>query len=351
MSMTLAELAKALECELDGPPEAGGIVIADIAGLGEAGPEAISFLTDARLREQARTTRARALIAGYDLGPVEREPPLIWLRSRTPELAAAAAIARLRPAWRPQPGIHPTASLHPSAQVGAGSSIGAFVAIGENCRIGAGAVLHPHVVIYPGVEAGERLLAHAHAVIREGARLGNDVVLQPGVVLGGDGFGFARRADGSYAKIPQAGRVEIGDGVEIQANACVDRATLAATRVGAGSKLDSLVQVGHNCELGEHVLLCAQTGLAGSTRVGKGAILAGQVGVAGHCSIGEGAVITAQSGTHGDLEGGKMYSGSPAFDHAQWLRATAAFARLGDMQREMRALRQEVARLKAKCGS
>ncbi|MGH9520749.1 MAG: LpxD N-terminal domain-containing protein, partial [Terriglobales bacterium] len=211
--MTLADLAKALECELDGPPEAGAIVIRGMAGLGEAGPDEISFLTDTKLREQARSTRARALIAGYDLTGLEREPPLIWLRSRTPEVAAAAAIGLLRPTWRPAPGIHPTASVHPSAELGAGSHVGAFVAIGEGCRIGAGAVLHPHVVIYPGVEAGERLLAHAHAVIREGTRLGDDVILQPGVILGGDGFGFARRADGSYAKIPQAGRVEIGDRV------------------------------------------------------------------------------------------------------------------------------------------
>lgn len=351
MTITLADLARRLECELEGPPGTGEAVITGIAGLDEAGPEDISFLTDARLAARAGHTRARALVAGHGVGAVERTPPLAWLRSRTPELTAAAAIELLRPAWKPEPGIHPSACIHPQAHIGPDCHVGAYVVIGAGCRIGPGAVLHPHVVIYPGVEAGARLLAHAHVVIREGTRLGDDVILQPGVVLGGDGFGFTRRTDGSYAKIPQVGRVEIGDQVEIQANAGVDRATLATTRVGRGSKLDSLVQVGHNCELGENVLVCAQTGLAGSTRVERGVILAGQVGVAGHCTVGAEAVVTAQSGTHGDLEGGRMYSGSPAFDHGQWLRATAAFARLGEMQRELRALRDRVQRLAGACGS
>lgn len=350
MTILLSELARVLECELEGPAGSGEAVITGIGGLDEAGPEEISFLTDPRMAARAGQTRARALVAGHG-ATAERTPPLAWLRSRTPELAAAAAIELLRPPWRPPAGIHPTASIHPDAVLGVDCHVGAFVVIGAGCRIGEGAVLHPHVVIYPGVQAGARLLAHAHVVIREGTRLGDDVILQPGVVLGGDGFGFARRADGSYAKIPQVGGVDIEDGVEIQTNAGVDRATLATTRVGRGSKLDSLVQVGHNCELGENVLICAQTGLAGSTRVERGVILAGQVGVAGHCRIGAEAIVTAQSGTHGDLEGGHMYSGSPAFEHGQWLRATAAFTRLGEMQRELRALRAQVQRLAGACES
>ncbi len=332
----LGELAEALGCRLEGEPD---LPIHSLASLAEAGPNDLSFVTDARFAPQAAATRAAALLVGLEFPAVGRQPRLHWLRTARPDLAMAQAVALLRPPWRPAPGIHPTASIHPTAVLGRDCHVGAFVAIGEGCRLGAGAVLHPHAVLYPNVIAGERLLAHAHVVIREGTRLGDDVILQPGVVLGGDGFGFIRRSEGGYAKIPQVGTVAVGDGVEIQANSCVDRASLDVTRIGHGVKVDNLVQIAHNCQLGDGVLLCSQVGLAGSTRIEAGAVLAGQVGVAGHCTIGAGAVITAQSGTHGDLEAGKMYSGSPAFDHAQWLRATAAFQRLPEMQRELRQLR------------
>lgn len=332
--MRLGALAEALECRLEGDPD---LPIHGIASLSEAGPQEVSFLIDPRQAAEAASTLAAALIVGDQFPALPQVQN--WLRAPRPELAMVRAVALLRPAWRPRPGIHPTASIHPSAQLGAGCHVGAFVAIGEGCRIGADAVLHPHVVLYPEVVAGERLLAHAHVVIREGTHLGNDVILQPGVVLGGDGFGFVRRAEGGYAKIPQVGRVSVGHGVEIQANSCVDRASLDVTRIGDGVKVDNLVQIAHNCRLDENVLLCAQVGLAGSTRIEPDAVLAGQVGVAGHCTIGAGATITAQSGTHGDLEAGKMYSGSPAFDHGQWLRATAAFQRLPELQQHVRRLR------------
>ncbi|HXE30330.1 MAG TPA: UDP-3-O-(3-hydroxymyristoyl)glucosamine N-acyltransferase [Terriglobales bacterium] len=343
----LSELAQQLECECEGD---GEVAITGIASLGSAGAGDLAFLTDPRRQAEAAHTRAAALLVGRRFPRVEREPALALLRAERPEVAVARAVELLRPAWRPGPGIDPSARIHPSAEIGPGSYVGAFVAIGEGCRIGADAVLHPHVVIYPDVVAGERFTAHAHAVIREGTRIGNDVILQPGVVIGGDGFGFARRADGGYAKIPQVGRVRLEDRVEIQANSCVDRASLEETRLGAGVKLDNLVQVAHNCDIEADTILCAQVGLAGSTQVGEGAVLAGQAGVAGHCRVGRGTVITAQSGTHGDLEAGKMYSGSPAFEHGQWLRSTAAFARLGDMQRELRELRARVRELSGESG-
>ncbi|HWG36464.1 MAG TPA: UDP-3-O-(3-hydroxymyristoyl)glucosamine N-acyltransferase [Terriglobales bacterium] len=337
----LGELAKLLDCRCDGD---AGIEITGFASLEAAHPGDLSYLADRRRAGLAAASRASALIVGVEVPAFPRGsnggPGFAWLRTGEPAVAAAAAVQLLRPAWRPEAGIHPSASIHPSAVLGPRCHIGAFVAIGSGCRVGADAVIHPHAVLYPDVIAGDRLLMHAHAVVREGTRLGDDIILQPGVVVGGDGFGFARRADGSHAKIPQVGTVEIGDRVELQANACVDRGSLDATRIGPGCKIDNLSQIAHNCQLEENVVLCAQVGLAGSTEVGAGALLAGQVGVAGHCRIGAGAIVTAQSGTHGDLEPGKMYSGSPAFDHAQWLRATAAFSRLGDLQRELRQLRQ-----------
>jgi UDP-3-O-[3-hydroxymyristoyl] glucosamine N-acyltransferase len=334
--MRLGTLAARLDCVLEGDAD---YEITSVASLDHAGPTDLSFIADARYLRAAAASRAGALLAPPDLALHDPAAPPNRLRTLRPDLVLALALELLRPPWRPQPGIDPTASIHPTAELGPGCHVGAFVAIGEGCRLGAGAVLHPHVVLYPHVVAGQRLLAHAHAVIREGTHLGDDVVLQPGVVLGGDGFGFVRRADGSHAKIPQVGAVVVGDAVEIQANSCVDRATLETTRIGPGVKIDNLAQVAHNCDVGAHTLICAQVGLAGSTTVGARAVLAGQVGVAGHCRIGDDVVITAQSGTHGDLAAGGMYSGSPAFEHAQWLRATAVFARLGDLQREVRRLR------------
>lgn len=343
--MKAIELARRLECELEGET---GIEITGIAGLDEAGAGDLSFLLDRRWNAKAARTRAGAILAGKDFVPSARSAPLAILRSLHPEQAMIAAMHCLRPRPRPQPGVHATASVHPSARLGRNCTIGPFVSIGAGCRLGDDAVLYPHAVLYEDVEAGDRLTVHAHVVIREGTRIGNDVVLQPGVVVGGDGFGFHRREDGSYEKIPQLGNVVIGDGVEIQANSCIDRATLATTRLGAGVKIDNLTQVGHNCQLADNVLLCAQVGLAGSTEIEAGAVLAGQAGVAGHCRIGAGAIITAQSGTHGDLEGGRMYSGSPAFAHADWLRSTAVFSRLGDLQREVRRLRTEMEKMQ-KC--
>jgi UDP-3-O-[3-hydroxymyristoyl] glucosamine N-acyltransferase len=334
--MHLGDLAARLQAELEGDAQ---FEVTSVASLEHAGPGDLSYIADARYLERASDSRAGALLAAPAIRLLDGVQGRNWLRTERPDLALGQALQLLRPPWRPRPGIHPTASIHPGAVLGPDCHVGAYVVIGEGCRLGREAVLHPHVVLYPDVIAGDRLLAHAHVVIREGTRLGDDVVLQPGVVLGGDGFGFARRGDGSHAKIPQVGTVEVGDAVEIQANSCVDRATLEATRIGRGTKIDNLTQIAHNCDIGPDALLCAQVGLAGSTRIGARVVLAGQVGVAGHCSIGDDVIVTAQSGTHGDLGPGGMYSGSPAFDHAQWLRATAAFARLGELQRELRSLR------------
>ncbi|MGH9468069.1 MAG: UDP-3-O-(3-hydroxymyristoyl)glucosamine N-acyltransferase [Terriglobales bacterium] len=346
--MRVDALAAALACEWEGD---GSRDIRGIASLLMAGEDDLSFLTDRRLQAQAAESKAAALIVGGDFPALGTSlgsggvRAVALLRASRPMLAVGRAIALLRPPWQPEPGVHPSASIDASARLGARCHVGAFAVIGAGCRIGDDAVIHPHAVFYPGVIAGARLLAHAHAVVREGTTLGDDVILQPGVVIGGDGFGFTVGDDRRQVKIPQVGAVSIGSRVEIQANSCVDRASLEVTRIGDGAKVDNLTQIGHNCDIGEDVLLCAQVGLAGSTRIEAGAILAGQVGVAGHCTIGEGAIITAQSGTHGDLAPGGMYSGSPAFDHAQWLRATAGFARLGEMQRELRALRQAIAQL------
>jgi UDP-3-O-[3-hydroxymyristoyl] glucosamine N-acyltransferase len=200
-------------------------------------------------------------------------------------------------------------------------------------------------VVYEGVEIGDDFCAHSGAVIREHCRIGNRVILQNNVVIGGDGYGFAKRADGSHHKIVQSGPTIIEDDVEIQSLTNIDRATVGETRVKRGAKIDSLVQVGHACTVGEDNIICSQTGLAGSTVLGKSVLLAGQVGVSGHLTIHDNAIVYAQSGIGGDVKPGAVVSGSPAFDRNDWLRAITAFPRLGELVRTVRHLEKKVQEL------
>ena len=329
--MNLSELADALDATLTGE---GSAEITGIAGIEQAGPDQVTFVANKRYAPLARTTRAGAIL-------VEPEFPALatpTLRVRDPYLAYAKAIELFYRAPVYAPGVHPTAVIAASARIGAGAHIGAYVVIGEHVEVGADAVLLPHVVIYAHAVIGDRFLAHAHAVVREYCRLGDDVILQNGAIVGSDGFGFARTGEGWY-KIVQSGPAVLEDAVEIQANACIDRASIGETRIRRGAKIDNLVQVGHGSEVGEDTLLCAQVGLAGSTKVGRNVILAGQVGVAGHCTIGDGAVATAQSGIPNDVAPGKTVSGYPAIDNRQWLRSVSLFNRLPELLRDLRRAR------------
>ena len=203
--------------------------------------------------------------------------------------------------------------------------------------------LLPHVVLYRGVKIGSNFFAHAHAIVREYCTLGDNVILQNGAVIGADGFGFAKDGD-HWEKIAQSGPAVLENDVEVQANACVDRASVGETRIATGVKIDNLAQVGHGSSVGAHTLVCAQVGLAGSTVVGKNVILAGQAGVAGHCTVGDGVIVTAQSGTHGDIPAGSVVSGSPAFDNKQWLRSVTLFHKLPELARTVRALADRLER-------
>jgi UDP-3-O-[3-hydroxymyristoyl] glucosamine N-acyltransferase len=327
-SMKLRDLAAHLGATLHGN---GDTEITGVAGIEEASPGQVTFVSNPRYAAAARTTQAGAVLVAPDFPEIAAAT----LRLANPYLAFAHVIALFHPAPAYPPGVHPTAVVDSSASIGAGAHIGAYVVVGAGVRLGEDAVLLPHVVIYPGVTAGRGLLAHAHAIVREGCTLGDRVILQNGVVVGGDGFGFAKREDGSWQKIPQSGPVRIGNDVEIQANACIDRASIGATVIEDGAKIDNLVQVGHGSSVGENTLLCAQVGLAGSTEVGRNVVLAGQVGVAGHCRIGDGAVATAQSGIPNDVAPGKIVSGYPAIDNRQWLRASAMFQRLPELLRRL----------------
>jgi UDP-3-O-[3-hydroxymyristoyl] glucosamine N-acyltransferase len=328
--MKLSEISHILGTRLENV--SSDVEISGVEGIETAGPGELTFIANPKYALAARSTKASAVILAEDFPPLATP----MLRSKNPYLDFARALELFyRPPAYP-PGIDPTAVIASSARIGSGAHIGPYVTIGADVRIGQNAVLLSHVVIYRGVEIGNNFLAHAHAVVREFSRIGSNVVLQNGVVVGGDGFGFAKDERGRWHKIVQAGPAVIEDDVEIQANACVDRASVGETRIERGAKIDNLVQVGHGSKVGSDTLLCAQAGLAGSTEVGKNVILAGQVGVAGHCKIGDGAIATAQSGIPSDVPAGAVVSGYPAIDNRLWLRCVAAFNRLPEIAKLLR---------------
>lgn len=337
--MKLAELAERLGCELRGD---GAVEVRRVAALEQAGPGDLSFVASRKYLVHAARTRASALIAA-----AEGTAAVPLLLTPHPYLAFARAVALLHPQPRPAPGVHPTAQVDPTASLGEGVHVGAGAVIGARVRVGAGSVIHPHVVLYDDAELGDECVLHSGAQVREGCRLGRRVILQNGAVIGSDGFGFARDGAGRYAKIPQVGVVVIEDDVEIGALTAVDRAALHETRIGRGSKLDNLVQIGHSVTIGPDTVLAAQVGIAGSTQVGRGVTLAGQVGVIGHIRLGDGVIATGQTGISGDLAPGAVVSGSPAIRNRDWLKASAVFARLPELQRRLRQLETEIERLKA----
>lgn len=328
--MKLKDIAARLQLTLE-PPDADA-EITGLSGIEEAHSGQITFVANAKYAGAAKTTQASALIVDEKF-PYPGKP---LLRTRNPQYAYARAMEIFYQSPRYEPRIHPTAVIDPSARIGANASIGPGVVIDENVQIGENCTLLAHVVIYRGAKIGSNFFAHAHVSVREYCEIGNNVLLHNGVVVGSDGFGFAKDDQGRWYKILQSGKVVIEDDVEIQANSCVDRASLGETRIRRGTKIDNLVQVGHNCVVGEDSLLCSQVGLAGSTEIGKNVILAGQVGVAGHCKIGDGAIATAQTGIPNDVEAGKLVSGYPAIDNKNWLRSVAVFNKLPELARAVR---------------
>lgn len=338
-SLTLGELADKLGCILHGDPS---IEITGVCGMEHAVAGQLTFLANPKYAPKVKASRASAILANV---PIEG---LATLESKNPYHDFARALELYYQPPRPEPGIHPMASIHPTATIGEGASIGPFVAVGAHVTIGRNAVLHPHVAIYEGAQIGDDFLAHAHVSVREFCQVGHRVILQNGVVVGGDGFGFAKTATGSQYKIVQSGIVVIEDDVEIQSLTAIDRATVGETRIKRGAKIDNLVQIGHASVVGEDNIICSQVGLAGSTILGKSVLLAGQVGVSGHLTIHDNAIAYAQSGIGHDVPAGTLVSGSPAFDNRTWLRAVTAFPKLPDMVRTMRELEKRLAELEAK---
>jgi len=333
--MQLAELAARLGAELSGD---GTIEVTGVRGIDEASPSEITFIANPKYASSARSTKAAAILVEPDFPEIATAT----LRVANPYFAFSRALGIFYQPPRYAPGIHPTAVIDPTAIIGDAAHIGAYAVIGPASHVGSHATILPHVVLYPGVTVGDHFFAHAHAVVREGCTLGDHVTLENGAIIGSDGFGFAKDSQGAWQKIPQSGPVQIGNHVDVQANACVDRATVGVTEIADGAKIDNLVQIGHGSKVGKNTLVCAQAGLAGSSIIGANAILAGQAGVAGHCTLGDGVILTAQSGVSHDVPAGQMLSGSPAFENRVWLRATAIFQRLPEILKRLNQLEKAV---------
>ena len=336
--MKLHEIAARLECRLEGD---GDIDIRGIAAIDDALPGDLTFFTNPKYATSLRETRASAVILGETADPA----PCAMLRAKQPYLAFARAVELFSDPWRPPVGIHPTAVVGAGVTIGDGVSVGPFAVIGDGARIGDRSVIHAHVSIGREVEIGDDCVLHVRVSIRERIRLGHRVILQDGAVIGSDGYGFARRADGTHHKIPQLGAVVIEDDVEIGANAAVDRPAVGETRIGAGTKIDNLVQIAHGVSIGRNVLLAAQVGVAGSVTIEDDVTLAGQVGVAGHITLGKGVIATAQTGIPNSVDPGAFVSGYPAIPNRDWLRSSAVFRKLPELKKLVADLERRVKEL------
>jgi len=340
--MTLSELAARLGCQLEGD---GRVDVSRVAALDSAGPGDVTFLTNPRYAAKLALTRASAVIVDRSV----TSAPCAMLRSREPYVAFAEAVAVLMPAARPPAGISALAVVDPTAQLGPDVAIGPFVVIEARATVGSRTVVAPHVFIGAGASIGSDCTIHAHASIREDVEIGDRVVLQNAAVIGSDGYGFARRADGSHRKIPQVGRVVIEDDVEIGAHTAVDRPAVGETRIGAGTKIDNLVQIAHGVKIGRHALMAAQSGIAGSSQLDDGVTVAGQAGITGHVHVGRGAIVGAKSVVSKDIEPGRHVTGFPAVDIDQWRESVVLLRRLpelrqavGDLEARLAALEHRV---------
>jgi len=338
MKITVKELAERLNLPYAGD---GSVVIERAAELDKAGPGDLVYCADAKHRSLLEKTGASAAVV-LPNEPFNRIPVL---RAENPRLAFARAKELLYKPYRPELGIHPTAVVSPTAKLGKGVSVGAYCVIGDETEVGEGTVLFPHVTVYPGVKIGAGTIVHSNTALREGVRIGNRVTIHNGVVIGADGFGYLKGEDGSHVKIPQTGTVVIEDDVEVGANSTIDRAVLGETIVRRGVKIDDLVMVAHNVEVGENAILIAQAGIAGSSKVGRNTILSGQVGIADHLTVGDNVIVAAKSGVTGNIPAGTFVSGSPHLDIRVWRKFWAIAPQIYDIVKDYKRLKTRVEEL------
>jgi UDP-3-O-[3-hydroxymyristoyl] glucosamine N-acyltransferase len=326
----LGELAARVGGRVAGDPER---MLDGLRSLPSAGPEHLSFFTDPSLRAEAEASAAGALLTG----PAARGLRHDLLIADDPGLALIELLRLFHPEPAAVSGVHATAVVGAGARVASTASIGPYVVLGEGCEVGEDAVLHPFVCVGSGCRIGRGAVLHPHAVLYPRSIVGDRVVLHAGAVVGADGFGYIARG-GRHVKVPQVGSVVIEDDVEVGANSAIDRATLEETRVGAGTKIDNLVQVGHNVRIGRSSILCGQVGIAGSATIGDGVVLAGQSGVSNRVTVGDGGRVAGKSAVFDDVAPGAQVAGTPAIEASRWRRQVAILARLPEIRRRLQAL-------------
>ena len=346
MIFALAELAARVGGEAIGD---GDLRLSGVGALEDATAEQVSFFANKKYRRAFEASKAGVVVVAPEV-PVP--PGRAVLRVANPYLAFAKIATLFHPPREPEAGVAAGAVVHPTARVHASAQVMALASVGAGAVVGERTILHPGAHLGDGAQVGADCLLYQNVVVRERCILGDRVILQPGCVVGGDGFGFALDLEGDgkgprHYKFPQVGIVVIEDDVELGANTCVDRAALGVTRVGRGAKIDNLVQLAHNVEVGPLSILAAQVGVSGSTKLGMGVVAWGQSGITGHLTIGDRVTINAQAGVHTDLASGASVAGSPCTADVAWARNAAAFNRLTEMRRELRHLRDELAALKA----
>ncbi|MEO7794607.1 MAG: UDP-3-O-(3-hydroxymyristoyl)glucosamine N-acyltransferase [Thermoanaerobaculia bacterium] len=334
MIWTLGALAERVGAEVVGSP---ALELDGVRTLSEAGPSHLSFLTSAKYLEQARAGVAGAILTGRDVQLADRA----LLRCAQPQLALAQVLRLFHPITPSVPGIHPTAVVGEGCRIDPSATLGPYVVLGRDVYVGDGAVLHAHVVVGDGCRVGDGAVLHPHVVLYPEVVLAARVEIHAGAVVGSDGFGYAT-VRGVHHKIPQVGRVEIGADVEIGALTAIDRALLGATTIGSGTKIDNLVQVGHNVVVGERSILCGQVGIAGSAQIGSGVVMGGRAGSAGHLTIGDGAQVAAATVVLQSVEAGVAVAGSPAVAIASWRRQQAILRRLPEIWKRLRGLEKKV---------
>jgi UDP-3-O-[3-hydroxymyristoyl] glucosamine N-acyltransferase len=336
----LETLAERIGCRLEGD---GAVDVVRVRTLEDAGPADLAFVADPGHLPRLGTSRAGAAILPESSPPPDRPA----LRAANPYLALARALTVLHPPETPRPGIHPTSAVAGDSLVDASASVGPLCVIASGAVIGAGTILDGQVFVGTNVRIGRACRIYPHVTLRDGTELGDRVTVHAGAVIGADGFGYAR--DGArHVKIPQVGGVVVGDDVEIGANVTIDRATLGVTRIGRGTKIDNLVQVAHNVQIGEDTVIVAQVGISGSSEIGSRVTIAGQVGIVDHVRIGDGAIVGAQAGVSKDVPAGAIVLGAPAVPHLEFKRQLAATARLPQLGKALRTLEERVRALESR---
>ena len=334
MCLTVAELAQRLGCPFEGE---GETIIRGVASLESAGEGDLVFLAHPKFRPLYEQTEASAVI----VSPEEKQGEIPCLRSKTPNLTFLRAIEIFFQPYLPESGIHPKAVVAESAKLGKDVSVGAYSVVGEEAEIGEGTIIFPHVDIYPYVKIGTGCILHSQVTVREGCILGNRVFLQNGAVIGADGFGYARKGDGTHVKIPQMGTVILEDDVEVGANTTIDKAAMDKTIIRRGTKIDNLVQIAHSVEIGENTIVISQAGIAGSSKIGKNVIIAGQAGIPDHVHIGDNSIIAAQAGVIGNLPAGSKVAGSPHMKIKEYWRMWANVKKIPELIKELKELKSK----------